>query len=372
MPGSCARRLLAVAAAACLLAPLPAQATLAPGVSAPSYLVVDDFDGQVLASFHPNEHRSIASITKIMTGYLVVQKNAPLSTQVTVPHEAAVIGESSLGLGTNERVTLGDLWGGLLVQSANDAADTMAVWAAGSQSAFVAEMNATAKKLGMDSTVYETPYGLDTPGQYSTARDQVRLARLVMHDATFRRFASMRSATILGHTYPSRNALLSSYPGLDGVKTGNTDQAGYCLIGSATRDGHRVFAAAFGTADDAARDEAVRRLLDFGFAQFHTATPVRAGQTIASVPVAGRSDPLPVRTTRSLSVAVRTHDRLSEKVVLPAAITTRVSVGQTVGRLDLLIGRHVVASSPLVAATATAPPSRGVVARIGHAFGSLF
>lgn len=372
MPGSCARRFLAVAATACLLAPLSARATLAPGVSAPSYLVVDASDGQVLASYHPNEHRSIASITKMMTGYLVAQKNAPLSTQVTVPREAAAIGESSLGLVTNERVTLGDLWGGLLVQSANDAADTMAVWAAGSQSAFVGEMNATAKRLGMNSTVYETPYGLDTSGQYSTARDQVLLARLVMHDATFRRFASMRSATILGHTYPSRNALLSSYPGLDGVKTGNTDQAGYCLIGSATRDGHRVFAAAFGTAGDAARDEAVRRLLDFGFAQFHTATPVRAGQTIASVPVAGRSDPLPVRTTRNLSLAVRTHDQLSEKMVLPAAITTRVSVGQTVGRLDVLIGGRVVASSPLAAAAATAPPSRGVVARISHAFGSLF
>jgi serine-type D-Ala-D-Ala carboxypeptidase (penicillin-binding protein 5/6) len=355
-----------------LVAPGTASAVRVPGVAAPAYLLVDDADGSVLASSHPDERRPIASITKLMTGYLVAARHAPLSTTITVPAEAAVIGESSLGLTTGERVTLGDLWAGLLVQSANDAADTMAVWDAGSQAAFVSLMNRTAARLGLRSTVYAAPYGLDRAGQYSTARDQLRLARLVMRDAVVSRYAGMRSATVLGHTYPSRNTLLSSYPGLDGVKTGHTSGAGWCLIGSATRNGHRLFAVALGTADATARDRAVSRLLDFGFSRFRTSTPVRAGGTVASIPVAGRKVPLALRAARPVTVTVRSVDRVSERFVLPAAVTAPVAAGQTLGRVDVLLGGRVVGSSPLVAANATAPPARGVVSRVEHALSSLF
>lgn len=353
-------------------APAAAAAVTVSGVDAPSYLLVDDADGRVLASSHPAERRAIASITKLMTGYLVARKGAPLATPVTVPQEAAEIGESTLGLTAGERVTLGDLWAGLLVQSANDAADTMAVWDAGSQAAFVALMNRTARELGLRSTVYAAPYGLDRPGQYSTARDQLRLARLVMRDATFRRYAGMRSATVLGHTYPSRNTLLSTYPGLDGVKTGHTGDAGWCLIGSATRNGHRLFAVALGTPDATARDLAVRRLLDFGFAQFRASTPVRAGAATATVPVAGRATPLALRAARAVTVTVRPGDRLAERIVLPVAVTSPVAAGQPLGRVEVLLGRRVVGSSLLVAASAAAPPQRDALGRIRHVLGSLF
>src|SRR5262249_26891108 len=146
-----------------------------------------------------------------------------------------------------------------------------------SQEAFVGRMNAEARRLGLRHTHYMTPYGLDTPGQYSSARDVLTLSRIDMQSPVFRAFAGAQSGTIPGHSFAARNTLLATYPGADGVKTGNTDDAGWCLSASAVRGGIRLYVVVLGEPTEEQRDLDVSRLLDWGFDRYHDAALVTAG-----------------------------------------------------------------------------------------------
>jgi serine-type D-Ala-D-Ala carboxypeptidase (penicillin-binding protein 5/6) len=235
-----------------------------PAVAAAAYVVVDGDTGEALASLNADQARPVASLTKLMTARLVLDAGS-LADPATVPPLQLAGDESQAGLEPGEHVSRGELLQAMLVASANDAARTLAVDVAGSERRFVAMMNAEAAAAGLDATRYANPVGLDDPAQHSSAADVARLARDLMQDPAFRRIVAAGSIHLNGSQLPATNDLLGAYPGADGIKTGHTDQAGWCIAASATRDGHSILAVVLGAPSEQARDTAARALLDYGF-----------------------------------------------------------------------------------------------------------
>lgn len=235
-----------------------------PPIAAAAYVVVDGDTGEALASLNADQPRPVASLGKLMTARLVLDAG-PLEDTATVPPLQIAGDESQAGLEPGDHVSRGELLQAMLVASANDAARTLAVDVAGNEHGFVHMMNAEAAAAGLDATRYANPVGLDDPAQHSSAADVARIARDLMRDPAFRRIVAAESMTINGSELPATNDLLGVYRGADGIKTGHTDEAGWCIAASATRDGRSIVAVVLGAPTEQARDAAARALLDYGF-----------------------------------------------------------------------------------------------------------
>lgn len=235
-----------------------------PPIAAAAYVVVDGDTGEPLASFNADQSRPVASLVKLMTARLVLDAGH-LEDTATVPPLQMAGDESHAGLEPGDRVPRGELLHAMLVASANDAARTLAVDVAGNERRFVNMMNAEAAAADLDTTRYANPDGLDDPAQHSSAADVARLARDLMQDPTFRRIVAAESTMLNGWELPATNDLLGVYRGADGIKTGHTDEAGWCIAASATRDGRSIVAVVLGAPTEHARDDAARTLLDYGF-----------------------------------------------------------------------------------------------------------
>lgn len=235
-----------------------------PPIAAAAYVVVDGDTGEALASLNADQPRPVASLGKLMTARLVLDAG-PLEDTATVPPLQIAGGESQAGLEPGDHVSRGDLLHAMLVASANDAARTLADDVAGNEHSFVRMMNAEAAAAGLDASRYANPVGLDDPAQHSSAADVARLARDLMQDPAFRRIVAAESIRINGSELPATNDLLGVYRGADGIKTGHTDEAGWCIAASATRDGRSIVAVVLGAPTEQARDAAARALLDYGF-----------------------------------------------------------------------------------------------------------
>lgn len=370
MPGK-----LAVAAILVLVA-LPATTRAAgepPPISATSYILVDPGTETVLAARSPDRALPMASTTKIMTA-LVTLERASLSDIATVP-PGAIVGGSSAGLVAGERISVRDLLEGLLVPSGNDAAVTLAEYVGGGQAAFVRMMNARARELGLTRTHFVTPHGLDRPGHRSSVRDLVRLARVAMTHAEFRRIVAMRTARIPGpggsgiRVLETQNDLLGIDPDIDGVKTGHTAGAGYAIVAHGTRPrlGVDLYAAFIGAPSEEARASDAERLLDWGFAQFGRATLIRDGQVFARARVRDRPGvTVAFRAKGVLSAAIRVGEEITETVVAPPEVIGPVARGQVLGNVTVRAGRRVLGRRPLVAATGVASP--GIADRLRAAW----
>jgi D-alanyl-D-alanine carboxypeptidase (penicillin-binding protein 5/6) len=256
------------------------DAVAPPQVKAKSVLLADEETGQVLLERAERQPRAMASTTKVMTGLLALE-NLDQRGTVVIGTEPSTVGEESLELRSGERLTVHQLLLGLLVKSANDAAVALADAVDGSQAVFVRRMNARAAQLGLRETHYVTSYGLDRPGHHTTARDLARLWEVAMRRADFRSLVSTRSAQLPGpprvRKFPNTNQLLGSYPWAVGGKTGFTDDAGRCLVASASRGGRRLVAVALGS-PDAFRD--VRALFEYGFTAFDWVRLAQRGQAV--------------------------------------------------------------------------------------------
>ena len=251
-----------VAPATSVVAGAPAP----PSVDATAYAVLDASTGTWLATSGADQQLAVGSTMKLLTTYVVMQAGNP-DQVVTVPQLQLDPEESAIGLYPGEQLSRAVLLRAMLIVSANDAARTLAVDIGGSEDGFVAMMNAAAAQLGLTGTVAANPIGLDAEGAHSTARDLATIAALLMEDETFRTTVARTSASLHGQTFPATNdAFLTGYPGADGVKTGHTTQAGYCLVASATRDGRRLIAVVLGSSSDDARVSAASALLDWAFA----------------------------------------------------------------------------------------------------------
>ncbi|MEA3338184.1 MAG: D-alanyl-D-alanine carboxypeptidase family protein [Chloroflexota bacterium] len=220
----------------------------APVLSAPSATLVDVDTGNVLLSINPDLSRPMASTTKIMTALLALER-ADLADRVVVP-ASALIGEASMGLFAGEILTVEDLLWGLLLNSGNDAAMVLAEHVAGSEEAFVVLMNERAASLGMFNTRFANPHGLDEPGHFSSAEDLWRMTQAALRYPKFREIVATQFHTVAGHSLWSRNEMLGNVEGADGVKTGTTDLAGQCLVGSVTGPGgHQAVSVVLGSGD---------------------------------------------------------------------------------------------------------------------------
>jgi serine-type D-Ala-D-Ala carboxypeptidase (penicillin-binding protein 5/6) len=235
-----------------------------PPIAAAAYVVVDGDTGEPLASLNADQPRPVASLVKLMTARLVLDAGQ-LEHTATVPPLQNAGDESQAGLDPGDHVSRGELLQAMLVASANDAARTLAVDVAGNERRFVRMMNAEAAAAGLDATRYANPDGLDDPAQHSSATDVARLARGLMQDPAFRRIVAAESTRLNGSELPTTNDLLGAYQGADGIKTGHTDEAGWSIAASATRDGRSIVVVVLGAPTEQARDAAARALLDYGF-----------------------------------------------------------------------------------------------------------
>lgn len=354
-----------VAAPAARAAPAPPEVPLA------AYVVMDAQDGKVLAQDAARERRSIASLTKMMTARLVL-RDGPLTQTVEIPAAATTIGESVVGLRVGQTFTRRELLEGLVVWSGNDAAEALALAVGGSDEGFARLANREAARLGMKDSRYITAYGLDRAGQYSTALDQARLARVLMRDPRLRKAVRLRSVTVNGQTFAARNKLLGAYPGLDGVKTGHTDQAGWSLAASAVRGGRRLIVVGLGGPDEATRDQAIARLLDWGFDRYRRVPLVREGAAIARLPAVWQDEDVPVVAKDGVVAIVRDGQKVRRRLILPTRVAAG-DAGTVVGRMDVTVAGKEVGSTPLVLGADVPEPSLVDQARWlgGHAVDRL-
>lgn len=340
----------------------PSDAALAPVLSAPSALLADLDSGQVLFSKDPDGRRPIASLTKIMTGLLVLERSQP-SDIVTVGEDASIPEEdrpgiSALGLEVGERISVENLLYALLLQSANDAAVALADHVSGSEPRFVRDMNARAAALGMRHTRFRSPNGLDDRG-YSTARDLMTLTRAAMAMPAFDTIVTTRFRTIPGpgdtqRHIQNRDVLLWLYEGATGVKTGYTSRAGYCVVATAVRDGRRLVAVVLGAPGDAFSDAAA--LLDHGFAAFAEHTFVTAGEPNGVVTLPGGSVPVEAGADLSALVPIAALADTSEHVVVVPSAAYPPAPGERVARLKITLPGLTVGSVPLVVSSVPPPP----------------
>jgi D-alanyl-D-alanine carboxypeptidase (penicillin-binding protein 5/6) len=247
-----------------------------PHLDARAWVLIDAASGKRLAAHAAGRRLPIASATKLMTAYLALRR-LHLRDRIPAPPYDGAPAESVLGLEPGERLTVRDLLYALVLQSANDAAVTIARGVSGSQPAFVVEMNAAARELGLDHTHYTNPVGLDERGNHSSAADLVSLTRVLLRDRLFARIADSRKAVLRSgrkrRRIFSRNTLLLRRPWVNGVKTGHTLGAGYVLIGAGERKGVELIAAVLGTPSEAMRDADTLRLLDYGFSLYPKRPP---------------------------------------------------------------------------------------------------
>ena len=292
------------------------MAVAPPPVKAGSVLLADEGTGQVLFARAERRPRAMASTTKVMTGLLALEHLDQRRT-VVIGTEPTTVGEESLRLRKGERLTVHQLLLGLLVKSANDAAVALADAVDGSEAVFVRRMNARAADLGLRDTHYVTPYGLDRPGHHTSARDLARLWEVAMRRADFRALVATRSARLPGparfRKFTNTNQLLGSYAWAVGGKTGFTNDAGRCLVASASRGGRRLVAVALG-APDAFAD--VRALFQYGFTAFDWVRLAQRGQAVTLAGTGGRTTAYQV--TADADALVR-RDLLAKLSLTPPA-----------------------------------------------------
>ncbi|HEU0233715.1 MAG TPA: D-alanyl-D-alanine carboxypeptidase family protein [Gallionella sp.] len=338
---------------------LPPQIPAAPALSAKSYLLYDYTSGQILVNQNADARMEPASLTKLMTAYLVFDalKHGTLSPEqyLTVPTAAVrgISGESRMLLKAGQSVTVGELLRGLIVQSGNDAAVTLALNIAGSEAGFVDLMNKEAKRLGMNNTHFANPVGLPDAQHYSSASDLALLAAAIVRDypqhyALF----GLRDYTFNNVAQANRNRLLWIDPYADGLKTGHTETAGYCLVGSAKRDNRRLISVLLGAASDNLRATESQKLLNFGFQYFDAVRLYQKNQPVTSVRIwKGTKSHLKVGFRQDLFLTIP-KGKLAQ---LKAAMETRqpilapVSGGQQLGVLKLTLDGKPYAEFPLAA-----------------------
>jgi D-alanyl-D-alanine carboxypeptidase (penicillin-binding protein 5/6) len=346
--------LTVLAAAACGAAAGSASAA-PPSISAPAAFLFQPDTRDVVFARDAEDRRSIASTTKLMTA-LVALDELDLRKTYTLPSYTAVIGESVAGLRGGERMTFADLLRAMMLPSANDAAHDVAVLSAGSVSAFVRQMNARARELGLRNSHFATPVGLDQSGNYSTAEDLVKMALLLRRNSFVREIMAQPRATLHSgareRVVDNRNDLVGHYPYVDGVKTGHTIDAGYVLVGSATQNGVSVVSSVLGTASESARDADSLALLRYGLSRYERRPAVRAHQVLQRVPVdeqGGLRAELAAADT--LRVVVRKGERLRTRVTgAPGSVEGPLAAGTKVGTVEVVRRGEVVGSTDLVVA----------------------
>jgi D-alanyl-D-alanine carboxypeptidase (penicillin-binding protein 5/6) len=348
-------RLLALLAALAVAAPSSAAT---PQVAARAWLVQNAATGEVLLRHEDRARLPIASITKLMT-VLVTLDHARLDDLVTISPRAAVVGESSIHLRAGERVSVRDLVEAALVQSANDAAWALALHVGGgSETRFVALMNAEARRLGLTDTHFVRPDGLDAAGHVSSARDVTKLARVAMHEPFVRATVRQRNGDAAGRALHTWNDLLATFPGLIGVKTGHTRGAGWSQVAAARGRGLTIYATILGSPTRAQRNSDLAELLAWGLSRYRVVSLVQAERVYASAATPYGRPAVRLVAEAPLVRVVRLGRPLVERVIAPAAVALPVAKGASLGEVQVWSGGKLLGRRALVAAEAVEKPDR--------------
>jgi serine-type D-Ala-D-Ala carboxypeptidase (penicillin-binding protein 5/6) len=316
----------------------------------------------------------MASTTKLMTAYLA-RRELDLGQVVTAAPYDAGPAESLMGLRDGERVSVRDLLYGLLMASGNDAAVTLAVAAAGSRDAFVDQMNAQARRLGLDETSYENPIGFDGPRQFTTVSDLVDLAVDVREDEVLRRIVDTPKITLTEgeRTWRvvNRNNLVRELPFVNGVKTGFTEGAGYVLVGSGTKRGATVVSALIGAPSELERDAGTLALLRHGLSLYQREDVVARGERLDRVGIVDRDVTVPLEAAKAATLTVRRDEDVEVATVdVPLEIKGPIVAGEELGwavvtvdgkpeaRVELIAARSADEASLIERIDASLPGSR--------------
>lgn len=361
---------LLVLALLCVAASAGAQGASAaavppPAVAAKSYLLVDVLSGQTLVAQNADEPREPASLTKLMTAYLVFRalKNRELvpSQMVTVSERAWRAEGSRMFIDPKKAVSVDELLRGEIVQSGNDAAIALAEAVAGSEEAFVEHMNREAARLGMKNTRFVNATGLPSPQQASTAADLARVAAALIRDfPEYYPLYALKEYRYNNITQPNRNRLLWTDPFVDGVKTGYTDAAGYCLIASAKRGPRRLLSVVLGAGSDAARASESQKLLNYGFQFYDTVQLYQNGQAVSTLRVwKGAANSVPAGFVADQYVTLPKGQAQKLKLTMEAAepLLAPVTHGQRVGVVKVTLEGKPLGEFPLLALDDVAPAS---------------
>lgn len=352
-------RKTAVAAAA--LPPLAAQTALAanpPALPAKAWLLMDYDSGEVLAAANADEPLPPASLTKMMTSYIVEQalrsgKLKP-TDQVTVSQNAWCRGtsaESCMYLPLNSQATVMDILRGIIIQSGNDASKAIAEHMAGSEAGFAQLMNAEAKRLGMTQTNFVNPTGLPDPAHKASARDMAILARAIIRDgAEYYPIYAEREFTYNGIKQGNRNALLYTDPTVDGLKTGHTAEAGFCLVTSSRRNDMRLISVILNTHSAQARADQTRALLAWGFGSFEKNTPIQPQAVVANAKVGfGKVDKVAAVLAAPWMLTVPRGQQVQTAVEIRPDLQAPLAKGAVIGRVVATANGKTLGEAPLVA-----------------------
>jgi len=330
-----------------------------PQLAAKSWVLMDAASGSVLVDHQGNTRLPPASLTKLMTSHvaaLELQRGRIKETDlVTISEKAWRMGGSKMFVKVGNQVAVSDLLRGIIVQSGNDASIALAEHLAGGEDTFAALMNQEAKRLGLADTHFVNATGWPAEGHYSSALDMARLARaIVIEDPEHYAMYAEKEFVWNGIKQPNRNLLLWRDPTVDGLKTGHTEEAGYCLVASSKRDGQRLIASVFGTDSENARATETAKLLAYGFNFFDSKTFFKQGETVQSVAIwkgAARTLKAGVAADFAAALPKRTSGEVQTRIVLAEGeVVAPVAAGAPLGRIELVgADGKVVMQAPLVA-----------------------
>lgn len=331
--------------------PMPA----APVIGAKSYLVVDATTGHEVAALKPDERLAPASLTKLMSAYVVFrslkEEQIALEDLVTVSEKAWRTGGSRMFIEVGKRVSVEDLLLGMIVQSGNDASVALAEHIAGTEAVFAQMMTQHAAALGATASQFKNATGLPDPDHYSTARDMSLIARAIIREfPDYYRWYSVKEYEYNGIKQKNRNALLWRDDSVDGMKTGSTDDAGFCLVSSAERDGMRLVSVVLGTASAKSRIDGSHALLNYGFRFFETRLLYEAGEKVTDAKIwKARSESTPLGPATDLYVTVPrgSFDSLESVLNMPSQLMAPIAAGQPLAELTVSLEGEVLINEPL-------------------------
>lgn len=334
------------------------QLPIPPSLAAKSWLLLEMGSNQVLTTEKPDDRLEPASLTKLMTAYLtfsaIRNKTIALAQPLPVSEKAWRTGGSKMFIRVDTQVPTEDLIKGMIVQSGNDACVTLAEAIAGSEENFAQMMNREAQRLGMKNSHFMNSTGLPDPQHYTTARDLSLLASALIRDfpEEYRKYYSMKEYTYNNITQPNRNRLLYIDPTVDGVKTGHTEAAGYCLISSALRDKRRLLSVVLGTVSDSARASESQKLLNWGYISYDSVSLFAKEQPVATLRVwKGTQNEVKAGFASDLSIAVPKGyaEKVSKDFVAEPRLIAPIEAGQKLGTLKVAIDGQAYGEYPVIA-----------------------
>lgn len=334
-----------------LLTPTP------PSINAKGYILMDVNSGKVLTALNPEQRMEPASLTKMMTSYVISQAiregRIHLDDQVHISEKAWRTGGSKMFVKIGDSISVRDLLQGIIVQSGNDACIAMAEFVAGSEESFVSLMNQAAQQLGMKNTHFMDSTGLPDPNHYSTPLDMALLGRALIRDfPEDYKWYSQKWFVYNGIRQPNRNRLLWRDASVDGIKTGHTDAAGFCLVAAAQRNGMRLVSVVMGAPTDAARADDSEALLTYGFRFFETHKLYASASVLKQVTVwQGIHKQLPLGTDQEITLTLPTgqYTNLKLNLDIQKEIKAPIKKGQTLGQLQISLNGATLATYPVVA-----------------------